>query len=306
MYIYIPCFINTVNFYSFRLKACIKYKRHKLLLEYKYIHNTLFFFDSVLFFFFICFKMDPAEEQAQEIEILQSIYPDELEFLNDSQTQFQIQLNLDVPSERRHGLILVVKYPASYPEVIPDLRVEIVEQEDDEDDGQNSDEDDDEDDEERKATKLALHMAETIEFEREDLSKLLSKLNEEAELMLGMPSIFTLATVLKEEAENLFESKLDAAEKEFEKRRNEREKVEQQKFQGTKVTPENWLEWRNKFRAEMQVDKKDELRKQEMHNGRMTGKEIFEKGLAKEDEGDTETNGDDQDKLAEGVSKVTV
>jgi len=142
--------------------------------------------------------MDYQEEQSQEIEILQSIYPDEIEFLNDLQTHFQIRINLDTESERKHALKLVVKYPKTYPEVIPELHIEVAELEDDEgDDFQDDDEDDDED-EEAKQTRLALNMAETIEYERDDLSELLSKLNEEAEIGIGMPSIFTLVTVLKD------------------------------------------------------------------------------------------------------------
>ncbi|CAK9442243.1 uncharacterized protein LODBEIA_P59860 [Lodderomyces beijingensis] len=259
--------------------------------------------------------MDPAEEQAQEIEILQSIYPDELEILNDSQTHFQISLNLDLPSEKPHWLLLTVQYPPTYPEVVPNLHIEETEPRaggdgDEYDNGEDYDNDNDEEDDEdedSKNTKLALHMAETIEFEREDFKKLLAKLNEEAELSIGMPSIFTLVSVLKDEAETLFQQKLDAANKAFERKRSEREKLEQLKFQGTKVTKESWSAWRSKFRLEMEFEKKDEQKKLEMHAGRLTGKEIFEKGLAgKEEEEDGESDLSEESKLAAGVSKVAV
>lgn len=249
--------------------------------------------------------MDYQEEQSQEIEILQSIYPDEIEFLNDLQTHFQIRINLDTESERKHALKLVVKYPKTYPEVIPELHIEVAELEDDEgDDFQDDDEDDDED-EEAKQTRLALNMAETIEYERDDLSELLSKLNEEAEIGIGMPSIFTLVTVLKDEAESLFNEKLALKTKEFERKRQELEKIEQQKFQGTKVTPASFNEWRLKFRQEMKFEEKDELKRQQMHGGRLTGKQIFERELAgtEEEEGNGGVEGDD---LAEGVKNIAV
>lgn len=249
--------------------------------------------------------MDHQEEQTQEIEILQSIYPDELEFLNEAQTHFQIRINLDTESERKHALNLVVKYPKTYPEVVPELHIEVAEAEENEDGDYEGESDDDDEDEEARQTRLALNMAETIEYERGDLSKLLSKLNEEAEIGIGMPSIFTLVTVLKDEAESLFNEKLTIKTKEFERKRNELEKIEQQKFQGTKVTPESFNQWRLKFRQEMKFEEKDELKMQQMHGGRLTGKQIFERGLAgtEEEEGNGGVEGDD---LAEGVKNIAV
>ncbi|CCG24959.1 hypothetical protein CORT_0G02800 [Candida orthopsilosis Co 90-125] len=249
--------------------------------------------------------MDHQEEQTQEIEILQSIYPDELEFLNEAQTHFQIRINLDTESERKHALNLVVKYPKTYPEVVPELHIEVAEAEENEDGDYEGESDDDDEDEEAKQTRLALNMAETIEYERGDLSKLLSKLNEEAEIGIGMPSIFTLVTVLKDEAESLFNEKLTTKTKEFERKRNELEKIEQQKFQGTKVTPESFNQWRLKFRQEMKFEEKDELKMQQMHGGRLTGKQIFERGLAgtEEEDGNGGVEGDD---LVEGVKNIAV
>ncbi|KAI5950325.1 GIR2 [Candida jiufengensis] len=241
--------------------------------------------------------MDYKEEQDQELEILQSIYPDELEILNDSQTHFQVRVNLDLPSERKHALLLIVKYPPTYPEVIPELHIEVAENEDDEDDYDDDEEDEDDDDEETKQTKLALNMAETIEFSKDDLNLLVSKLNEESDINLGLPSVFTLITFLKDEAENLFTTKLEKANKEHEAKRQERYKIEQLKFQGTKVTEENFEEWRLKFRKEMKFEEMDSKKFNEMHNGKMSGKEIFEKGLAGNIEGDD---------LIDGVEKLAV
>ncbi|KAG5419441.1 GIR2 [Candida metapsilosis] len=253
--------------------------------------------------------MDYQEEQSQEIEILQSIYPDELEFLNDSQTHFQIRVNLDTESERKHALNLVVKYPKTYPEVVPELHIEVAEADEDEEgdsEGYGIDDDNDDEDEEARQTRLALNMAETIDYERDDLSKLLTKLNEEAEIGIGMPSIFTLVTVLKDEAESLFNEKLATKNEEFERKRNELEKIEQQKFQGTKVTRESFNEWRLKFRQEMKFEEKDKLKMQQMHGGRLSGKQIFERGLAGTEDDEDGNGGVEGDELAEGVKNIAV
>lgn len=221
--------------------------------------------------------MDALEEQTQELEVLQSIYPDELEIL--SETHFTVRLNLDTNTDRKHALVLEVKYPAEYPEVVPVLDIEVGEDEEDEDDYYGSDDDDDIDSDEER-NRQAVNLAELIDFEKKDLSTLLDKINEEAEMNLGMPSVFALTSQLKEEAEQLFQNKIDAAQRKYDRELVEREMEEQKKFNGTKVTRESWLEWRNKFREEMKVAEKDKALFDAMHNGKMSGREIFEKGLA--------------------------
>lgn len=233
--------------------------------------------------------MDPAEEQQQEIEVLQSIYPDELDLI--SPTHFTISIAPDTPADRKHTAYLDVRYPPNYPEEVPllDIQTEIEEEELEED------LDDDDDDRAEKFVSLS----EQIEFEKPDVVHLLEKLGEEAELNLGIPSIFALAALLKDEAELLFQQKLDAAQAEYDKQLLAREKEEQKKFHGTKVTKESYAEWRDKFREEMKVDLKDKERFEKMHNGKMTGREIFEKGLAEESD-------EELTEMAESVSKVAV
>lgn len=249
--------------------------------------------------------MDPVEEQQQELEVLESIYPDELTLLND--TTFIIRINLDTPSERKHALNLQVKYPPTYPEVIPELYLDIAEdQEEDEsdeyDDDYYDDNDDDEDDEDTKAAKLALNMSETIEFTRTELNQLLGKLNEEAEMNIGMPSVFALTTLLKDEAELLFEQILKQKEQDYEHERELKEQEEQKKFIGTKVTKELFSKWRDEFRKEIKYDEQLLERFEKMHQGKLTGRQIFEKGLAG-NEDDTNPN---DDEIVDSMKKVTV
>lgn len=221
--------------------------------------------------------MDPQEEQQLELEVLESIYPDEL--TKYSPTHFSIKLSLDTPSERKHRLLLDVKYPAEYPEVVPDLNIIIPEEEEEE---EISDEESDEENE--NETKLMLNLSETIEFDSNDVDQLVSKLIEEADLQVGMPSVFALTTQLKDEAEILFQNKLEQTQKKYDEDSLAREMEEQKKFHGTKVTKESWNEWRNKFREEMKIAERDLENFNKMHNGKLSGREIFEKGLAGDDE----------------------
>lgn len=231
--------------------------------------------------------MDYTAEQAEEIEVITSIYPDEIKVR--SPTHYAVKINLDTPSDRSHTIALMVRYPPTYPEVIPDIDVgyasnilyEMKGENDSEDEESSEDEndDDDEDDEETKEAKKALLLAENIDFSHDDFSVLRSKLLEEAEVSVGMPMVFTLVSQLKQEAEDLFESILAKKQKEYDAKVAQREQEEQKKFQGTPVTRELYNEWRARFRKEMQLDEYFERRSKEMHKGKMLGREIFEKGL---------------------------
>ncbi|GEQ70481.1 hypothetical protein JCM33374_g4158 [Metschnikowia sp. JCM 33374] len=236
--------------------------------------------------------MDPHEEQEQEIEVLRSIYPDELTVL--SETHFTIHLNLETSSDRKHALSLDVKYPETYPEVPPVLNINIAEVEDDAASDYDDSDDDDDD-----APEQFVSLAETIDIEKPDLAFLLEKINEEAEMNIGIPSIFAVAAILKDEAELLFQRKVDSAQKAYDEELLAREAEEQKKFNGTKVTPESFNKWRSEFRAEMRIEARDKERFDKMHNGKMTGREIFEKGLAGEID-------DELGDLPESVAKIEV
>lgn len=233
--------------------------------------------------------MDPAEEQLQELEVLESIYPDEL--TRNSDTNFQIKVNLDTQSDRNHALMLYVKYPDTYPEVIPELSIDSLPEEVDLDADYHSD-----DDEQTIATKKALNLAETIEFTRPDLKILLNKLIEEANLNIGMPMVFSLITQLKDDAEQLFVENFEKKEKEYYKSREEQERKDQLKFQGTKVTKESFAKWRQEFRDEMKIDDILKIRFNEMHKGKLSGREIFEQGLA----------GDEDEEIVEGTKDLAI
>lgn len=235
--------------------------------------------------------MDYKEEQQQEIEILQSIYPDELEVV--SENEYTITLLLDTVSERKHRVILHVKYPETYPEVVPDLELENDEIEEVED----YEEDDEEEDEDNDEPKLVL-ISEQVELDQDDLDEIKSNLMQEAEDQIGIPSVFALASSLKDQAEQVFENKVNAKQKQYDDALLAKEREEQKKFSGTKVTVESFNSWRLKFRAEMGINDRIEKRKKMLHRGKLSGKEIFEKGLAGDDETLEELGGDVATKLA--------
>ncbi|KAI0465259.1 hypothetical protein LJB42_000486 [Komagataella kurtzmanii] len=231
--------------------------------------------------------MDYKEEQTQENEILESIYPDELERISD--TEFTISLLLETASERKHRLILHVTYPETYPEVTPDLKVSV-------DDSFDAEEGGESDDEESSSEEQVVRLENEIFFTSDDLKKLEFKLIDEAYDNIGIPSIFSLTSTLKDAAETLFQEKLNKATKEHEEELLKIEREEQKKFRGTPVTVESFNAWRLRFRKELGLDEKLKKRLEKLHKGKLTGKEIFERGLA---------DGDDVDEVTKSVAQLT-
>lgn len=142
---------------------------------------------------------------------------------------------------------------------------------------------------------------------QEDKTRLLDALEPTIEENMGMAMIFSLVSTLKDGAELLISERQKAvqAEKEFEAQKAE--EAENAKFHGTAVTRESFLEWREKFRKEMEdaekrrqeealaEDKKKRSAKEEV---RLTGKQLWERGLAgKVDEDDEGEDGIDVSKL---------
>lgn len=65
-----------------------------------------------------------------------------------------------------------------------------------------------------------------------------------------MAMIFSLATTLKESAETLLSDRANAVEKEREDHLRKEEEKEMEKFRGTLVTRERFMEWVTKFKEE--------------------------------------------------------
>ncbi|KAH0603806.1 uncharacterized protein H6S33_007465 [Morchella sextelata] len=204
-----------------------------------------------------------TEEQIQEIEVLQSIYPDE--FTQVTPTQFTICLVLDPPSipGQSHEppiLNLHVTYPPTYPDAAPTLDLSID----------------------------AASPASSLSFPA-DKDTLLATLAATVDENLGMAMVFTLATTLKEAAEELLASRAQAVEARREERLRAEEEKEMEKFRGTLVTRERFVAWLGRFKEEEEekrrvaVERREEEERGKRGAGvkekRLTGRQLYERGL---------------------------
>ena len=122
-----------------------------------------------------------------------------------------------------------------------------------------------------------------------DKVKLLSSLSQAVDDNLGMAMIFSLVSALKDGAEQLIRERQAHARAARDAKFAEAEEKEQKKFDGPAVTRQSFLEWRAKFlsataeeAARKQEAKEAEDRRKRLvkEERRLTGRELWEKGLA--------------------------
>lgn len=224
--------------------------------------------------------MDHAEEQAQELEALESIYYDSFERLSDAPPSFRVHIKPEDFDEAVRALerqraarsgddsdddgdgsaeplnyFLKITFPEKYPEELPEMEVEDASQ----------------------------------GLEEEDIELILNDLKSVAEENLGMPMVFTLATAAKDKVEETIRLRKEAAEKEREERLAREEAEEAKRREGTKVTPESFAAWKKAFLKEMIAANRSDLvwfaTGAKVAKGKLTGKQLFEqdKGLAMSD-----------------------
>lgn len=123
----------------------------------------------------------------------------------------------------------------------------------------------------------------------EDKAQLLESLEPTIEESLGMAMVFTLVTALKEAAEALIVERQNQAQALRDAEAQKREDEENRRFRGTAVTRERFLEWRDRFRREM--EEKERLLKEEeeteekkkrggkVEEKKLSGKQLWERGL---------------------------
>ncbi len=147
----------------------------------------------------------------------------------------------------------------------------------------------------------------------DDAPYLLSTLDDSISESIGQAMIFTLISTLKDGAEALISARLDDEEAVRDKEKAKAEELENAKFHGEAVTRESFLAWRSKFREEM--EKEAEERKKAVEDGKskkeiargeevkMTGRMLWEKGLAgrveEDEEGEDALGGLEKLKVAE-------
>ncbi|KAF2856074.1 RWD-domain-containing protein [Plenodomus tracheiphilus IPT5] len=227
------------------------------------------------------------EDQQEEREVLESIFPEEITYVSD--TEFRVLVQLDdgrhedeERDDEQPQIILNVQYPPSYPDEPPNLDI-------------------------TQPPNTPKHAYLDLQT---DKPHLLSSLTSTIDENLGMPMIFTLVTTLKETAESLITSRQNAQEVAANMEALRLEEAENKKFMGEAVTRESFLKWREEFRREREEearrlaeekeveDKKKRVVKEER---KLTGKELWQQGLVgKVEESEDEDEGVDLEKLKVG------
>jgi RWD domain len=180
-------------------------------------------------------------------------------------------------------IVLQVQYPEEYPDVAPHLEISSP----------------------PNAPKYAFLDV------QEDRANLLESLESTVEENLGIAMVFTLVSALKDSAELLVSERQKAKQalKDFESQKAE--EAENAKFHGTPVTRETFLAWREKFVEAMEEEEKRKKEEQEAEDSKkrrggkdevkLTGRQIWETGLA----GKVEEDDEGEDALV-GVDKLKI
>ncbi|CAG9529867.1 unnamed protein product [Cercopithifilaria johnstoni] len=190
--------------------------------------------------------MDYKETQAEELEALGVIYPNELEVLSSEYPNIVIRISLqshqgkEVPS--MFEVMLNLRLSTGYPDVAPEIEI--------------------------------LGLEKTFSSER--IEKVQRILCDAAQDNLGMPMVFTIVSALQDEIGHLVEDLETEKMKAEEKAIEEKEAQERKKFEGTRVTPEAFLAWKKKFDAEIRaVEEKEKWIREVEGTGKLTGRQLF-------------------------------
>ncbi|KAI0999563.1 hypothetical protein K3495_g8634 [Podosphaera aphanis] len=190
------------------------------------------------------------EEQIEEREVLDSIFPDEIHDL--AENAFHISVLLDVINDNGIDtepprILLQVEYPPGYPEEAPTLDL-------------------------LRPSNPTTHPFFNI---AEDKKFLLDSLSETIEENKGMAMVFTLVSTLKDNAEQLIADRQSEWQQQQAQKLLEKEREENKKFHGTLVTPESFASWREAFLKEMaEIKKREEDQEDAAEKKRNRGKEI--------------------------------
>ncbi|XP_029599347.1 RWD domain-containing protein 1 [Salmo trutta] len=188
---------------------------------------------------------DYAEEQRNELEAIESIYPDSFTVLSEVPTSFTITVTSDAgENDETIEVTLQFTYVEKYPDEVP--LWEIYSQEN---------------------------------LEDSDAEGILTLLQQQAEENLGMVMIFTLVTAVQDKLNELVDEIKNRREEEKRRKEEAAEEAEKVLFQGTVVTIENFLSWKAKFELEMaELRRKRQKEEEQQQAGKikLTGKKLFE------------------------------
>ncbi|XP_066581374.1 RWD domain-containing protein 1-like [Prorops nasuta] len=186
--------------------------------------------------------MDYADEQYNEIQALESIYCGELEILSSEPVyKFVIPIKTEeYEQDTSNGLScrLEFTYTPKYPE-----------------------------------EPLIISIEETENFEEKTETELRKHLEELMEENLGMVMVFTLVSAAQEWLNVQWDKIKLTREENAARKLKEEEEAERKRFEGTRVTVETFMKWKEKFDIEMGFAKKREMLERE--GKKLTGRELF-------------------------------
>ncbi|KAK0901230.1 Protein gir2 [Friedmanniomyces endolithicus] len=221
------------------------------------------------------------EEQKEEREVLDSIFPDEIQDVSASEYRVSIALDVNKSDEDETPdpvILLNIRYPEAYPDEAPRLDI---------------------------TQPPNAPRYDHLDIQN-DKARLLEALGPTIEESMGMAMVFALVSALKDAAELL----AIQAVKDVESAKAEEE--ENRKFEGEKVTRESFLAWREGFQREMadeaarrvaEVEAEEKKKREAREERKLTGKQLWQRGLAGNTVEEDEDEGDD---ALEGVQKLRV
>ena len=204
-----------------------------------------------------------------EIEALESIYPDEFQLLSPYKAQLDISDWSD-SSFPNLNLHLQIEFPETYPNDIPIIDYTLLNQEEEEEEEQ-----------------------EILTYE--DLENLKTKVELESKENVGMAMIFTLVEFIKEELPRIYKEKQDIQEQIRLEKLAKLEQEELARKQGTICTIESFNAWLSTFLQEIKSIKNSggvltpameaiaagsKLFQVKSLNGKLNGRQLFEKDVS--------------------------
>uniref|UniRef100_UPI00398E8B11 RWD domain-containing protein 1 isoform X1 n=1 Tax=Pristiophorus japonicus TaxID=55135 RepID=UPI00398E8B11 len=186
---------------------------------------------------------DYIEEQRNELEALESIYPDSFTVVLENPACFTITVTSETgENEETVEATLQFTYVAQYPDDPPIFEIN----------GQEN-----------------LQMS--------DVADIMTLLKEQAQENIGMVMIFTLVTAVQEKLNQIVDQIKSRKEEEKILKEKEAEEVEKAVFHGTLVTIENFLSWKAKFDADLaEIRRKEQKEEEQIGKVKLTGKQLFE------------------------------
>jgi hypothetical protein len=140
---------------------------------------------------------------------------------------------------------------------------------------------------------------ETVHLSDTQIEQLEADIKTEIESLLGMAMVYSIVSFAKDRAEQILLDEIKDNQIRLELEKERQEKEEQQKFEGSRVTKESFLDWQKGFLEEAKLAKNKGLplslafqsvlavENLMNSNAKLTGKQLFEKdlNLLKSDEG---------------------